>query len=118
MEFKTDRPIYRQIIDYAFGFILGGGWTPGAKVPSVRELAVELAVNSHTILKAYDHLQDNGIIVPRRGMGFFLAEDARERVDVERRREFFDSELHEVFARMDMLGIGIDEIVEAYKTRH
>lgn len=118
MEFKTDRQIYRQIIDYAFGCILGGGWTPGAKVPSVRELAVELAVNSHTILKAYDHLQDNGIIVPRRGMGFFLAEDARERVDVERRREFFDSELHEVFARMDMLGIGIDEIVEAYKTRH
>lgn len=118
MEFKTDRPIYRQIIDYAFGCILGGGWTPGAKVPSVRELAVELAVNSHTILKAYDHLQDNGIIVPRRGMGFFLAEDARERVDAERRREFFDSELHEVFARMDMLGIGIDEIVEAYKTRH
>lgn len=118
MEFKTDRPIYRQIIDYAFGCILGGGWTPGAMVPSVRELAVELAVNSHTILKAYDHLQDNGIIVPRRGMGFFLAEDARERVDVERRREFFDSELHEVFARMDMLGIGIDEIVEAYKTRH
>lgn len=118
MEFKTDRPIYRQIIDYAFGCILGGGWTPVAKVPSVRELAVELAVNSHTILKAYDHLQDNGIIVPRRGMGFFLAEDARERVDVERRREFFDSELHEVFARMDMLGIGIDEIVEAYKTRH
>ena len=118
MEFKTDRPIYRQIIDYAFGCILGGGWTPGAKVPSVRELAVELAVNSHTILKAYDHLQDNGIIVPRRGMGFFLAEDARERVDVERRREFFDPELHEVFARRDMLGIGIDEIVEAYKTRH
>ena len=72
MEFKTDRPIYRQIIDYAFGCILGGGWTPGAKVPSVRELAVELAVNSHTILKAYDHLQDNGIIVPRRGMGFFF----------------------------------------------
>lgn len=118
MEFKTDRPIYRQIIDYAFGCILGGGWTPGGKVPSVRELAVELAVNSHTILKAYDHLQDNGIIVPRRGMGFFLADDARERVDAERRREFFDSELHEVFARMDMLGIGIDEIVETYKTRH
>ena len=118
MEFKTRQTNYRQIIDYAFGCILGGGWTPGAKVPSVRELAVELAVNSHTILKAYDHLQDNGIIVPRRGMGFFLAEDARERVDVERRREFFDSELHEVFARMDMLGIGIDEIVEAYKTRH
>ena len=115
MDFKTDRPIYRQIIDYAFGCILGGGWVPGTKVPSVRELAVELAVNSHTILKAYDHLQDNGIIVPRRGMGFYLADDARERVNAERRREFFDTELHDLFARMDMLGISIDEIVAAYQ---
>ncbi len=50
MEFKPDKPIYRQIIDYAFGCILSGGWRPGEKVPSVRELAVELAVNSHTVL--------------------------------------------------------------------
>ena len=118
MEFKTDRPIYRQIIDYAFGCILSGGWTPGGKVPSVRELAVSMAVNSHTVLKAYDHLQDNGIIVPRRGMGFYLADDARERVNAERRREFFDTDLTELFGRMEMLGISIDDVVAAYADRN
>lgn len=115
MEFKTDRPIYRQIIDYAFGCILSGGWTPGAKVPSVREMAVDLAVNSHTILKAYDHLQAHGIIVPRRGMGFYLADDAPERVNAERRQDFFDNELPALFERMQMLGISVEEVAERLK---
>lgn len=117
MEFRTDRPIYRQIIDYAFACILGGGWTPGQKVPSVRELAVEMAVNSHTVLKAYDHLQAHGIIVPRRGMGFFLADDAPERVRADQREEFFDDTLADVFARMDQLGITIDDLIRRYNNR-
>lgn len=115
MEFRTDRPIYRQIIDYAFSCIIGGGWQRGQKVPSVRELAVELAVNSHTVLKAYDHLQTQGIIISRRGMGFYLADDAPERVNAERREEFFESTLAEVFGQMDRLGITIEEIVAEYE---
>lgn len=115
MEFKNDRPIYRQIIDYAFGCILGGGWMPGAKVPSVRELAVDMAVNSHTILKAYEHLQANGIIVARRGLGFYLADDAPERVHAEQRQEFFDTTLGEVFAQMRQLGVSIEDVVNQYK---
>jgi len=114
MEFRTDKPIYKQIIDYAFGCIIGGGWKPGEKVPSVRELAVDLAVNSHTVLKAYDHLQGQGIIVSRRGMGFYLAEDAPERVNAERREEFFENTLIDVFESMESLGISIDEIIERY----
>ncbi len=117
MEFKPDKPIYRQIIDYAFGCILSGGWRPGEKVPSVRELAVELAVNSHTVLKAYDHLQDNGIIVPKRGMGFYLSIDARDRVNDERRRDFFQSTLTDVFTEMDQLGITIEEVIRQYEKR-
>ncbi len=115
MEFRTDKPIYRQIIDYAFGCIIGGGWRPGEKVPSVRELAVSLAVNSHTVLKAYDQLQMQGIIISRRGMGFYLADDAPERVHAEQREEFFESTLTGVFESMDNLGISINEIVERYK---
>ncbi len=117
MEFKPDKPIYRQIIDYAFGCILSGGWRPGEKVPSVRELAVELAVNSHTVLKAYDHLQDNGIIVPKRGMGFYLSADARDRVNDEQRRDFFQSTLTDVFTQMDQLGITIEELIRLYEKR-
>lgn len=115
MEFRTDRPIYKQIVDYAFGCIIGGGWRPGEKVPSVRELAVSLAVNSHTVLKAYDQLQMQGIIISRRGMGFYLADDAPERVHAEQREEFFESTLTGVFESMDSLGISIDEIIARYE---
>ncbi len=117
MDFKTDKPIYRQIIDYCFGRIMAGSWQPGAKVPSVRELAVQMAVNTHTVLKAFDQMQQSGIIVSRRGMGFFLADDARDRVDEQRRQEFFDTHLEELFREMDMLGIGIDDIAEKWRQR-
>lgn len=115
MEFNTDKPIYRQIIDYAFGCILSGVWLPGCKVPSVREMAVGMAVNSHTVLKAYEQLQDDGIIVARRGMGFFLADDAPALVAAEQRREFFSNVLDDTFARMELLGITIDDVVAHYR---
>lgn len=115
MNFKTDRPIYRQIIDYAFARIMSGEWLPEQKVPSVRELAVQMAVNSHTVLKAYEYLQNENIIYPRRGMGFFLAEDAKENVNAARRHEFYTTTLNELFEEMDMLGISIDDIVAQYR---
>lgn len=118
MEFKADKPIYRQIIDYAFGCILSGVWEPGQKVPSVRELAVGLAVNSHTVLKAYDQLQAGGIIAPRRGMGYFLSDDAPALVAEEQRREFFTTVLDSTFAQMDLLGITIDDVVAHYRQRN
>lgn len=117
MEFLTDRPIYRQIIDFAFGCILEGRWRESEKVPSVRELAVELAVNTHTVLKAYDHLQANGIIVARRGMGFFLADDARSRVNSEQRDEFFRTAVPALWQRMQQLGITIPELTEVLKAQ-
>ena len=48
MDFKTDKPIYRQIVDYCFACILTRKWLPGEKVPSVREMALQMAVNTHT----------------------------------------------------------------------
>lgn len=118
MNFKTDTPIYKQIIDYAFGRIMSGAWAPGEKVPSVRELAVQLAVNTHTVLKAFDYLQQNLLIESRRGMGFFLTPDARERVGELRREEFFNTRLKELFAEMEMLGIDIGDVVEHWQSRN
>lgn len=118
MDFNSDRPIFRQIVDLCHDRILAGQWRPGERVPSVRELGVELAVNSHTALKAYDELQAEGVIVSRRGLGFFLADDATESVMRARRREFFDQTLPRLFARMDTLGITLDELLasrEAYE---
>lgn len=115
MDFTPDKPIYRQIIDYSFGQILTGQWPPGQRVPSVRELSVQLSVNSHTVLKAYEYLQAEGIIVPRRGMGFYQTEVAVDHINQARRREFFDTTLQSLFKEMKLLGISIDDVVEQYR---
>ena len=116
MNFNNDRPIYRQIIDYSFGCILSGQWLPDHKVPSVRELAVQMSVNTHTVLKAFEFLQNHGIIYPKRGMGYYLSSDAKELTDAARREEFFTSTLPMLFKEMDMLGISIEEVIERYRS--
>ncbi len=117
MDFKTDKPIYRQIVDYCFACILTRRWLPEQKVPSVREMALQMAVNTHTVLKAFDFLQNAGIIYPKRGMGYFLAADAEQQVDRLRREQFFSETLQQLFAEMDMLGIDIDSVVEYWRAR-
>ena len=113
MEFSDNKPIYRQIADHACDMIIGGKWTPGMRVPSVRELAVELGVNTRTVLKAMEYLQEAGVISPRRGMGFILTEDAPFQVVRERRREFFESTLPALRTEMERLGISRDELIES-----
>lgn len=116
MEFKSDRPIYIQIVDLCLARILSGEWQPGGRVPSVRELAVQLAVNSHTVLKSFEALESDGIIYSRRGLGFFLADDARERALKALRAEFFEITLRDLFKSMEMLGVSIDDVVARYST--
>ncbi|MBD5185651.1 MAG: GntR family transcriptional regulator [Bacteroidales bacterium] len=115
MEFTNNKPIYKQIADYAFSCILSGEWKPQERVPSVRELAVQLAVNNNTVLKAMDFLQAREVIYPKRGMGFFLAADAPERVMAARREEFFSTTLEAVRSEMEMLGITPEEVAEALR---
>jgi GntR family transcriptional regulator len=54
MDFKTNKPIYQQIVDFCFSKILTREWRAEERVVSVRELSTQLAVNSRTVLKAYD----------------------------------------------------------------
>ncbi len=115
MDFNNRKPIYRQIVDYCFTLILSGEWKPALRVPSVRELAATLAVNSHTVLKAYEYLQDEHIIFPKRGMGFYLATDAAERVNDARSAEFYDTSLKELFREMDLLDISISDLLLHYE---
>lgn len=117
MDFKADKPIYRQIVEYAYGRILADEWHPGERVPSVRELGATLSVNSHTALKAYEYLTDHGVIAARRGMGYYLEPDAKERVNADRRQCFFDETLSHLFSQMDLLGISIDDVVARYNNR-
>ncbi len=112
MEFATDKPIYRQIADYCCEQILTGAWASGGKVPSVRELALDMAVNTHTVLKAYEQLQDDEIIAPRRGMGYYSADDAPARILEIRKRDFYANTLLALRHRLDLLGISPEELLE------
>ena len=115
IEFSDNKPIYRQIVDHAYNLILNGSWEPGARVPSVREMAADLGVNTRTVLKAMEELQDAEVVFSRRGMGFMLSDDAPLKVRGQLRKEFFNSTLPRLEAEMKMLGISIDELIEAMK---
>ena len=115
IEFSDNKPIYRQIVDHAYNLILNGSWEPGARVPSVRELAAELAVNTRTVLKAMEELQATEVIFSRRGMGFILSEEAPKKVREQLRKEFFDTTIPNLYAEMKMLGITVEELTEEMK---
>lgn len=116
MEFKVDLPIYRQIADLCHERIISGEWAEDQRVPSVRELGLELSVNAHTVLKAYDVLQKEGVIESRRGLGYFLAPDARTRVSHARREEFLSSDLPEFLRRSRALGIPLDDLISRLRS--
>ena len=115
IEFSDNKPIYRQIVDYASNLIIDGTWIPGERVPSVRELAAELGVNTRTVLKAMEDLQAAEMIVSKRGMGFLLAADAPEKVMEERRRDFFATTLPSLVAEMKRLALSPDDVISSLK---
>lgn len=110
MTFNDNKAIYLQMADRLCDDILAGQYKADERIPSVREYAVSLEVNTNTAVKAYDELARNGIIYNQRGLGYFVAQDANERIRRQRRNEFFDALLPEVFRQMRMLDIDIDEV--------
>lgn len=115
MDFNNNKPIYRQIADYCCRRIVDGGWEPDGRVPSVKELSVEMAVNSRTVLKAYEELQDAGIIYQKRGLGYYVAAEAVTLIRDLRRSEFFSETIPELRRHMELLGLSLDDIAPYLK---
>ena len=72
------RPVYRQIVDDIQRSVAVGILKPGEALPAVRQLARELRVNPNTVQHAYRTLEQEGVVIVRRGMGTFVAEPTRE----------------------------------------
>ena len=68
-------PIWRQIEDGVRRLVALGALTPGASVPSVRDLARDLRVNPNTVARAYQRLAERGVLTVRRGEGTYVADD-------------------------------------------
>lgn len=112
--FSNDKAIYLQMADRLCDEILAGTYGADGRIPSVREYAVMLEVNTNTAVKAYDALARDGIIYNRRGLGYFVSPTARDTIMQSRRREFIDRTLPEMFRNMRLLDIGMDEVVERW----
>jgi GntR family transcriptional regulator len=116
MEFREKQSIYMQIANYFASHILEGTWAADEKVPSVRQLAVDLEVNPNTVFRAYAYLQDTGVIFNKRGLGFYVGENARDILRNMMKERFFQEELPETFKTMRLLEIDSDEINSMYKS--
>ena len=110
MDFQKQKPIYLQIEDRLMEQILSG--QVDDRMPSVRDVAALMGVNPNTVVRTFDHLQNAEIIYNRRGVGYFVSADAKERILAAQRREFLEDELPAIRQRLKALDISIDELVK------
>ena len=102
------RPIYLQIIERVQMDIITGRYQPGDKLPSVRDLAQEAAVNPNTMQKALSELERSGLIYSQRTSGRFITED-KELIH-QMKKELAAAEVSAFVAHMKQLGITPEEI--------
>jgi DNA-binding transcriptional regulator YhcF (GntR family) len=114
MDFKETQPIYMQIADWACEQILLHKWQSEERALSVRELGALLEVNPNTVVRAYNFLEDKDILVNQRGVGFFIASNAANKILQFRKELFFDEELPVVFKTMKLLDIDMNEITKRF----
>lgn len=104
----SSRPIYLQIIERVQMDIITGRYQPGDKLPSVRDLAQEAAVNPNTMQKALSELERSGLIYSQRTSGRFITED-KELIH-QMKKELAAAEVSAFVAHMKQLGITPEEI--------
>ncbi len=114
MDFKEKKAIYLQIAERICDEILLGKYSEEERIPSVREYAAIVEVNANTVVRAYEWLQTQHIIFIKRGLGYFVAQGAKDTIATMRRKEFLNESLPEVFRIMHTLGITMEEITDRF----
>lgn len=114
---NADRPIYSQLVEQITKAIISGEYNAGDKLPSVRDLAEEAAVNPNTMQKALAELERNGLVFPQRTSGRFITEDAemlkkiKAELAIEQIKRFFEEMQNMGFTKEETLKLIEDEKV-------
>ena len=111
---ENSKAIYLQIADRIGDSILSGEYSAGERLPSVREYAGLVQVNPNTVMRSYELLADDGVIFNKRGVGYFVSDDAVAKVKVQRSAYVLDGELQGIFSQLKLLGITPAELNERY----
>ena len=117
MIFTNDKPIYIQMADRLCDEILSGVYQDDDRIPSVREYAVLLEVNTNTAVKAYEQLAREEIIYNKRDLGYFVTKGAKKQILKARKTEFMKERLPELFRQMRLLEISMEDIVAAWERK-
>lgn len=110
-------PVYRQIIDQVTGGTAAGTLSAGDQLPTVRQLAVDLAINPNTVIRAYRELEIRGVLETQQGTGTFISQKKVPRDDAERQRRL-NQLVGEFVARAGSAGFTVEEVVEALADLH
>jgi GntR family transcriptional regulator len=112
LDMATGVPVYRQIIDQVMGCIASGALKPGDQLPTVRQMAVDLAVNPNTVVRAYRELELRGVLDTQHGTGTFITQRKMKRNDAERQRQLTQL-VRDFVARAGTAGFTLVEVDEA-----
>jgi GntR family transcriptional regulator len=116
MRFRSDKPIFQQIVEQIEDQILTGELVSDQRIPAVRDYAITVEVNPNTVVRSFLELEQSGVIFKKRGLGYFVSSDARQIVMDRRKTEFLEHELPEIVKKMHLLGIDLKYLQKLYES--
>ena len=111
LDLHTGVPVYRQIIDQVRGAIASGTLAAGDQLPTVRQLAVDLAINPNTVVRAYRELELGGLLETHQGTGTFISTQKIPRAVAERARQLSQI-VADTVARAGAAGFTVQDLIE------
>ncbi|HKT87560.1 MAG TPA: GntR family transcriptional regulator [Candidatus Sulfotelmatobacter sp.] len=111
IDLHTGVPVYRQLIDQVRGGIAAGSLSPGDQLPTVRQLAVDLAINPNTVMRAYRELELGGLLETHQGSGTFISNKKLEKKSAERERQLGQM-VSDFAARAGAAGFTLEELID------
>jgi GntR family transcriptional regulator len=114
LDLHSGVPVYRQLIDQVRGGIASGMLAAGDQLPTVRQLAVDLAINPNTVVRAYRELELGGLLETHQGTGTFISTQKMKRTDAQRERQLAQI-VRDCISRAGAAGFTVDDLIEALR---
>ena len=111
LDMHSGMPVYRQIIDQVRGAIASGALNAGDQLPTVRQLAVDLAINPNTVVRAYRELELGGLLESHQGTGTFISAQKMKRADAQRERQLAQI-VGDCVSRAGAAGFTVDDLID------
>ena len=113
IDYTKREPIYEQIVKEVEKLITLGVLKPGSQIPSVRSLAYDLGINPNTVKKAYDILEENGLIISKSTKGTFISDNTSKAREL--KIEELINKINEIVKELENYGIKKEEIIKRMK---